>query len=51
MAHAGEDHGDAQAVCSRDDLSVADRSAGLNDSSSASLCNGFQSIGEREEGV
>ncbi len=51
MAHAGEDHSEAEAVGSSDDIVVAYGAAGLNDRSSAGFRGFFDAVREREEGV
>ncbi len=51
MADSGEDHGDAQSVGGVDDLGVADGAAGLDDGGCAGLGDGFEAVGEWEEGV
>ena len=48
---SGEDHGEAEAVGGGDDVVILDGAAGLDDGGSAGSGNGFESVGEREEGV
>src|SRR5712664_1040998 len=51
MAHAGEDHSEAEAVGSSDDIVVAYGAAGLNDRGSTGFRGFFDAVREREEGV
>ncbi len=51
MAHAGEDHGKAEAVGGGDDIVVAHGASGLNDCGGAGLGGFFDAVREREEGV
>src|SRR5260370_33314336 len=51
MAHVGEDHSEAEAVGSSDDIVVAYGAAGLNDCGGAGLGCFFDAVREREEGV
>src|ERR1700737_3367739 len=51
MTHAGEDHGEAEAIGGGYDIVVADGAAGLNERGGAGLGGFFYAIGEREESV
>ena len=51
VADSGEDHGDAELVGGCDDFGVADGAAGLDDGGGAGLGDGFEAVGEWEEGV
>src|SRR5258708_37856935 len=51
MAHAGEDHGEAEAVGGGDDIIVAHGAAGLNYCGGAGFRGFFPAVREREEGV
>ena len=51
VADAGKDHGHAKPVGCSDDLGVADRAAGLDDGGCTGIGDGFEAVGEREEGV
>src|ERR1700730_14786592 len=51
MPHAAEHHGHAQLVGRRDDVRIANRSAGLNYGGGTGLSRFLQTIGERKECV
>src|SRR5690606_32302830 len=51
MPLAGQDHGQALLVGRRDDLFVADRSAGLDDRGGAGVGRRVEPVAEGEEGV
>src|SRR5713226_10545147 len=51
MAHAGEDHSEAEAVGSSDDIVVANGAARLNERGSTGFRGFFDAVREREEGV
>src|ERR1700730_14655972 len=47
----GKGHRHAKPVGGRDNIGVPHRASWLNNSRSASLCDGLQAVGEREKGV
>src|SRR5437868_5922931 len=51
MADSGKDHGHPEPVGCVDDFLIADGAAGLDNCRGASVCDGFQTVWEREEGV
>src|SRR5574341_1013276 len=51
MAYAAKDHGQSQAVGSRNGHFVANRASWLYDCHHSRLSSGFYTVGEREEGV
>ena len=51
VAHAGEDHGQAQAVGGFDDFLVALRASGLDDGGGAGFGDFFDAVGKGKEGV
>src|SRR5580698_4964153 len=51
VAHAGEDHGEVEAVGGGDDVVVAHGAAGLNHGGGAGFGGFFDAVGEWEKGV
>ena len=51
VADSGEDHGDAESVGGGDDFGIADGAAGLDDGGCSGVRDGFEAVGEWEEGV
>jgi hypothetical protein len=51
VADAGEQHGQAEAICSRDDFGIALRAAGLDDRRRSGFGDFFDAVGKREKGV
>ncbi len=51
MTHAGEDHGEAEAVGGGDDVGIANGAAGLDDGGCAGFSDDFKPIRKREEGI
>lgn len=51
VAHAGEDHREAEAVGGGDDVWVAHGTAGLDHRSCAGFCGFFDAVGKRKERI
>jgi hypothetical protein len=51
VAHASEDHGEAEAVGGFNDFLIAHGSPRLNDRSCACLCDLLYAVGKREKGI
>ena len=51
MPHAGEDHGDSEAICGRDHFCVANGATGLDDGGRPGFDDGLEAVGKRKKGV